>query len=81
MSKSKNTEQKPSFESAIGELERIVTEMEGGQLSLDDSLSAYRRGVALLKCCQDLLADAETQLRQLDGDDLKPLELSTEKNR
>lgn len=67
---------KPSFESALAELEAVVARMEGGELSLEDSLAAYRRGIALLKGCQDQLADAETQLRVLDGESLKPLDLA-----
>ena len=39
----------PTFESALGELESIVARMEGGQLSLEQSLSAYKRGAELLK--------------------------------
>ena len=80
MSKLKNSEQKPSFESAVTELERIVSNMEGGQLSLEESLTAYRRGVALLRGCQEQLSDAENQLRQFDGQDLKPIELPTERS-
>lgn len=80
MSKPKNTEQKPSFESAVTELERIVTDMEGGQLSLEESLTAYRRGVALLRGCQEQLSDAENQLRQFDGQELKPIELPAERS-
>jgi exodeoxyribonuclease VII small subunit len=80
MSKSKNTEQKPAFESAIAEMERIVAEMEAGQLSLEDSLAAYRRGMTLLKSCQDQLSDAENQLRQFDGATLKPIDLPAERS-
>ena len=80
MSKSKSTEAQPSFESAVAELERIVTDMEGGQLSLEESLTAYRRGVALLRGCQEQLSDAENQLRQFDGQELKPIELPAERS-
>jgi exodeoxyribonuclease VII small subunit len=80
MSKSKSTEQKPAFETAIAEMERIVVQMEGGQLSLEDSLAAYRRGVTLLKACQDQLSDAEIQLRQFDGETLKPIDLPAERS-
>lgn len=79
MSKSKSTEAKPSFESAVAELERIVNDMEGGQLSLEDSLTAYQRGVSLLKGCQEQLADAENQLRQFDGNELKSIDLPAER--
>jgi len=80
MSKPRSAEQKPSFETAIAELEQIVAGMEGGQLSLEDSLAAYRKGVTLIKGCQELLADAEQQLRQLDGETLKPIDLPAERS-
>lgn len=80
MSKSTHSAQKTSFESAVGELEQIVAGMEGGQLSLEDSLAAYRRGVTLIKSCQQQLADAEQQLQQLDGEALKPIDLPKEKS-
>lgn len=80
MSKSKTAEQKPAFESAVAELERIVAEMEGGQMSLEDSLASYRRGITLLKACQDQLSDAENQLRQFDGETLKAIDLPAERS-
>ena len=79
MSKSKSNEQKPPFESAIAELERIVSEMESGEFSLENSLNAYRRGALLLKSCQEQLVDAEIQLRQFDGNELKPIDLPAER--
>ena len=39
----------PSFEVALAELEQVVADMEVGKLSLEDSLSAYRRGAELLQ--------------------------------
>ena len=42
-----------SFENALSELEGIVAAMEAGQMPLQDALDAYRRGVALLRQCQD----------------------------
>ncbi|MEJ5209819.1 MAG: exodeoxyribonuclease VII small subunit [Burkholderiales bacterium] len=55
----------PSFEAALAELEKIVASMESGQLSLEDSLAAYKRGTELLKLCQQQLQDAEQQVRIL----------------
>ncbi|MEO1767377.1 exodeoxyribonuclease VII small subunit [Thiobacter aerophilum] len=55
----------PSFEAALAELEKIVASMESGQLSLADSLAAYKRGSELLKLCQRQLQDAEQQVRIL----------------
>ena len=67
------SDQKPTFESALVELENIVTRMEGGQLSLEHSLSAYKRGAELLKFCQAQLADAQQQVRVLEAGTLKKL--------
>ena len=48
--------------------------MEAGQLPLEESLSAYRRGVELLQHCQRQLADAEEKVRVLDNGILRPLD-------
>lgn len=73
MPKPAKSEQNPTFESALGELENIVTRMEGGQLSLEQSLSAYKRGAELLKFCQAQLADAQQQVKVLEAGTLKNL--------
>ncbi|MBM3350243.1 MAG: exodeoxyribonuclease VII small subunit [Betaproteobacteria bacterium] len=54
-----------SFEEAFSTLETIVTKMESGQMTLEDSLEAYERGNALLKFCQKSLAEAEQLVRIL----------------
>lgn len=56
----------PSFEAALAELEQVVADMEVGKLSLEDSLSAYRRGAELLKICRSRLEDAQQQVRILE---------------
>jgi exodeoxyribonuclease VII small subunit len=61
----------PSFESALAELEGIVAAMEAGQMPLQDALDAYKRGVALLRHCQETLTVAEQQIRILDADGLR----------
>ena len=61
------------FESALLELETIVSRMEGGQLTLEQSLAAYKRGAELLKLCQTLLADAQQQVKVLEAGTLKKL--------
>lgn len=63
-----------SFEQALDELDALVRKMEAGELSLDDSIAAYRRGAALAQHCQARLATAEQELSKLDGDLLKPLD-------
>lgn len=62
---SKNTQPK-SFESALAELEALVSKMESGQLPLEQSLAAYKRGAELLQYCQKSLADVEQQVRLLN---------------
>ena len=71
MSKAAKPEQNRTFESALAELENIVTRMEGGQLSLEQSLTAYKRGAELLKFCQAQLADAQQQVKVLEAGTLK----------
>ncbi|PKO94319.1 MAG: exodeoxyribonuclease VII small subunit [Betaproteobacteria bacterium HGW-Betaproteobacteria-10] len=55
------------FESALAELENIVSSMEGGKLELDASIAAYRRGMELMKHCQGQLTHAEEQIRVLEN--------------
>ncbi|MEX3526873.1 MAG: exodeoxyribonuclease VII small subunit [Burkholderia sp.] len=61
-----------SYETALEELETLVARMEGGTLSLEDSLTAYRRGAILVAFCQQQLDKVEQQVRVLDGATLKP---------
>ncbi|MDR1709225.1 MAG: exodeoxyribonuclease VII small subunit [Candidatus Accumulibacter sp.] len=51
------------FEAALAELERIVRDMEGGELSLEASIAAYRRGGALLAHCRGQLGEAERRIK------------------
>jgi exodeoxyribonuclease VII small subunit len=60
-----------SFEAALAELEEIVASMEGGQLPLQASLAAYKRGAELLAYCQAALKDAEQQIVVLEKGVLK----------
>ncbi|MBI3147178.1 MAG: exodeoxyribonuclease VII small subunit [Betaproteobacteria bacterium] len=64
----------PSFEEALAELEAIVTTMEGGQMPLEASLSAYQRGAELLRHCQEVLAEAQQKVKILEGGVLKGYE-------
>lgn len=61
-----------SFEQALAELEKIVASMEAGEMSLESSLLAYERGVALARQCQAQLETAEQQVRVLEQDLLRP---------
>lgn len=63
-----------TFEAALDELEKLVTDLEGGNLPLADSLAAYKRGAELLKFAQGELALVEQQVKILEGDVLKPFQ-------
>ena len=60
-----------TFEAALAELEKIVSGMEAGQMPLEKSLAAYKRGAELLKFCQAALQDAQQQVKILEGDILQ----------
>jgi exodeoxyribonuclease VII small subunit len=61
----KSPTSQPSFESAIAELETLVSQMESDKLPLEQSINAYKRGAELLQICQKSLSDAEQQVRIL----------------
>ncbi len=54
------------------ELDRIVADMESGQMPLAQSLAAYKRGAELLQYCQAALTDAQQQVQILENGMLKP---------
>ncbi|TMS56857.1 exodeoxyribonuclease VII small subunit [Imbroritus primus] len=62
-----------SYEAAMAELDTLVASMESGELPLEASLAAYRRGAELVKYCQQVLERVEQQVRVLEGESLKPL--------
>ncbi len=64
-----------SFEDALRELEAIVASMEKGDLDLDPSLTAYQRGMDLLKFCQGKLTAAESRIRIFDQGTLREADL------
>lgn len=74
----KRSTKTPDFEAALAELEALVEKMEQGELSLDDSLKHFERGVQLTRSCQQALKDAEQKVRVLlekDGQaSLEPFE-------
>lgn len=73
MAKSRAATLPKDYESALAELDAIVSEMEGGQLPLEASLAAYKRGATLLAYCRQQLAEAEQQVRILENGTLQPL--------
>ena len=59
------------FEQSLHALETLVGTMEAGDMSLEESLAAYERGVGLYRHCQQALERAELRVRQL-SDPAKP---------
>jgi exodeoxyribonuclease VII small subunit len=53
------------FEHSLDELEQLVARMEGGELSLDESLTSFERGIGLYRHCQQSLEQAELRVRLL----------------
>jgi len=53
------------FEEAMSELERLVETMEKGELSLEESLESFERGVTLTRICQQALKTAEQKIEIL----------------
>ena len=60
-----------SYEQALAELDRLVQQMEGGQLPLDQLLTGYQRGAQLLAFCRDKLSAVENQIKVLEAGELK----------
>ena len=63
-----------NYEAAFKELETIVAALESEQRSLDESMSLYERGQALVKRCAELLDKAELKVKQLSGGEMVDLE-------
>lgn len=72
------THKAQGFEAAMAELDALVVDMEGGKLSLEDSLTAYKRGAELLAFCRSRLDDAQQQVRVLEDGVLKEFAVSNE---
>ena len=53
------------FEKSLQKLEKIVSHMESGELSLEESLTQFESGIKLARSCQDTLANAELRVEQL----------------
>lgn len=53
------------FEKALNQLEELVTRMEEGELSLEDSLNAFEKGIKLTRECQTALDEAEQKVQLL----------------
>ena len=75
---SKKTEAGPDFENTLAELEKLVLNLEEGDLSLDESLSGFKHGIELTRQCQSVLDSAQQTVEQLtnneDEESLEPFE-------
>ncbi len=60
-----NEEKKTSIEEKLAELEEITRSMESGELTLEESLKAFERGVALIRESNEYLGEAEKKIRIL----------------
>ena len=73
-----SAETSASFEDAMAELAQLVDRMEAGELPLEASVAAYKRGSELVKYCAAQLERVERQVKVLEGDMLKPLAMDTD---
>ena len=75
---SKKTKPEPDFEKTLAELEKLVVNLEDGDLSLDESLTGFKQGIELTRQCQAVLDNAQQTVEQLldteDEESLKPFE-------
>lgn len=75
------TPTEPTFEQLMQQLESLVTRMEAGDLSLEDSLLAYEQGITLTRLCQQQLSQAEQRVLSLQEHNgqvsFEPLNLSS----
>ena len=79
----KKDQQSKKFEAALEELEQVVEQLESGDLSLEDSLAAFEKGVGLVKLCNEKLTEVEKKVELLVKDkegkfQLKPFESGAE---
>lgn len=67
-----------NFEKALENLEEIVSSMENGELTLEDSLKAFEKGIKLTRECQGALRDAEQKVHVLLNESGDTAELKVE---
>lgn len=67
-----------NFEKALEELEQLVTAMEEGELTLEQSLQAFEKGIRLTRECQTALQQAEQKVQVLLDEEGETEDLDTE---
>ena len=60
-----------TYELALQELERLIVDLESGQLPLDELLTSYQRGAQLMSFCKSKLEAVENQIKVLESNELK----------
>lgn len=58
------------YEDAVAELESIIERIDSGDVGLDASLDAYRRGAALVRRCREILDSAQQEIERISAADL-----------
>ncbi len=81
----KDTSKEPdnlSFEESINTLDGLVNKLESGELSLEESLAAFEKGINLTKQCQQHLSNAQKKVSMLVGEDdnLQLVDFDTNEN-
>ena len=67
-----NTKREVNFESALEELEKLLSDMENGELSLDESINKFERAKQCLDICRKKLDDAQLRINKITADSLAP---------
>lgn len=62
--------EKIDFESSLAELEKLVESMEKGELTLEESLQAYEKGIGLTNRCRSVLEDAKKRIDELSKQEI-----------
>jgi exodeoxyribonuclease VII small subunit len=62
---------KESFESSLAKLEKVVNQLEEGELSLEEAIKAFQTGTKLAKTCEGRLAEARKKIEVLMGEQVK----------
>ena len=80
--KDDSAEKKPGFEISLKRLEKIVADLEKGDIELEQSLKLYEEGATLIASCRSQLEEAETRIEKLrptaDGLAAEPLDPAEE---
>ena len=71
-----NHQNKQTFEQALTQLEKIVSEVEQGEIGLEESIDKYEQGMKLIKHCRAILEQAEKRIETIGKDKTSPGETS-----